>query len=64
MLYALAEDIEGRRPRNVVLEAIWADIAISERQRRMLIDVYESFLKPGVSRDSAREPGRADSALM
>lgn len=44
-LYVQAGLIDHRRPDNDVLAAIRADTGITERQRQVLIDIYESFRK-------------------
>jgi transcriptional regulator with XRE-family HTH domain len=44
-LYVQAGLIEDREPPSDVITAIRADGNLSERQRQVLIDIYESFLK-------------------
>ncbi|GAA3443872.1 helix-turn-helix domain-containing protein [Planomonospora venezuelensis] len=44
-LYVQAGLIEDREPDSDVLTAIRADTLITERQRQVLIDIYESFRK-------------------
>ncbi|MEV0165112.1 helix-turn-helix domain-containing protein [Nonomuraea fuscirosea] len=44
-LYVQAGLIEDREPPSDVITAIRADANLSERQRQVLIDIYESFLK-------------------
>ncbi|WP_214413809.1 helix-turn-helix domain-containing protein [Sphaerisporangium fuscum] len=44
-LYVQAGLIEDREPDSDVLTAIRADRTITERQRQVLIDIYESFRK-------------------
>ncbi len=44
-LYVQAGLIEHREPDSTVLSALRADTTISERQRQVLIDIYESFRK-------------------
>jgi transcriptional regulator with XRE-family HTH domain len=44
-LYVQAGLIERREPDSTVLTALRADTAITERQRQVLIDIYDSFRK-------------------
>ncbi|RJL30836.1 helix-turn-helix domain-containing protein [Bailinhaonella thermotolerans] len=44
-LYVQAGFLDEREPDSNVLAAIRADTAITERQRQVLIDIYESFRK-------------------
>ncbi|MBG0827609.1 helix-turn-helix transcriptional regulator [Planomonospora sp. ID67723] len=56
-LYVQAGLIEDREPDSDVLTAIRADTLITERQRQVLIDIYESFRKenrPGAPDEDAR----------
>lgn len=50
-LYVQAGLIEHREPDSGVLAALRADTELSERQRQVLIDIYESFRKE--NRDEA-----------
>ncbi|MFG2075508.1 Transcriptional regulator, contains XRE-family HTH domain [Nonomuraea maritima] len=45
VLYVQAGLIEDREPPSDVITAIRADALLSERQRQVLIDIYESFRK-------------------
>ncbi|GAA3714010.1 hypothetical protein GCM10022224_094540 [Nonomuraea antimicrobica] len=66
MLCTLIDFIAGRRRPNVP-DAILADATITKRQRRMLIDVYESFRRQtasGAAPDghTARRPDNCGSS--
>jgi transcriptional regulator with XRE-family HTH domain len=51
-LYVQAGLIDDREPASDVVAAVRADITITERQRQVLIDIYESFRK-----DNTKEVG-------
>jgi transcriptional regulator with XRE-family HTH domain len=75
-LYVQAGLMEDREPDSDVLAAIRADTFITERQRQVLIDIYESFRKENrvgapaqdvqTSKDAhpEPEPTRGDAASM
>lgn len=53
-LYVQAGLIEDREPHSDVLAAIRADVALTSRQRQVLVDIYESFRKE--NRAGAAQP--------
>jgi transcriptional regulator with XRE-family HTH domain len=64
-LYIQAGLIEDREPDSDVLTAIRADALITERQRQVLIDIYESFRKEnraGAPEEDARAAKSAHPA--
>ncbi|GII02946.1 helix-turn-helix domain-containing protein [Planobispora takensis] len=64
-LYVQAGLIEDREPDSDVLTAIRADNLITERQRQVLIDIYESFRKEnraGAPEEDARTAKNAPPA--
>ncbi|HEY9525110.1 MAG TPA: helix-turn-helix transcriptional regulator [Thermopolyspora sp.] len=54
-LYVQAGLIEQRQPDSTVLNALRADTTITERQRQVLMDIYDSFRKE----NRAGTPGQA-----
>ncbi len=65
-LYVQAGILDDKRSESSVTEAIMADPEITERQKQMLIDIYESFRKEvragteeraGAKADARHEPG-------
>src|SRR5271154_4034529 len=44
-LYVQAGFLEDRPPGSVVREAVLTDLELTERQKQMLIEIYESFRK-------------------
>ncbi|WP_084964171.1 helix-turn-helix domain-containing protein [Thermoactinospora rubra] len=64
-LYVQAGLIEDREPPSDVITAITADTFITERQRQVLIDIYESFRKEnraGEDETSQNTQPRRDSS--
>ncbi|MCC5579662.1 MULTISPECIES: helix-turn-helix domain-containing protein [Microtetraspora] len=55
-LYVQAGLIEDREPDSDVLAAIRADVTITERQRQVLIDIYESFRKENRAGNPEAQP--------
>ncbi|MGI5485706.1 helix-turn-helix domain-containing protein [Microtetraspora malaysiensis] len=58
VLYVQAGLIEDREPDSDVLAAIRADVTITERQRQVLIDIYESFRKENRAGNPEAQPSR------
>jgi hypothetical protein len=52
---------DGRRAAGVV-DAVLLDPALNERQKRVLLDVYASFVRENTSPDDADEPAPARPA--
>jgi transcriptional regulator with XRE-family HTH domain len=64
-LYVQAGILEDRKADTDVQAAIRADLILSERQKQVLLDIYESFRKEneiGASAASAGPPGAASQA--
>jgi transcriptional regulator with XRE-family HTH domain len=61
-LYVQAGLIDDRESTSDVVAAVRADITITERQRQVLIDIYESFKKDNAKDDSQdpRDRGQED----
>ncbi|GLW22222.1 transcriptional regulator [Microbispora amethystogenes] len=60
-LYVQAGLIEDREPHSDVLAAIRADVALTSRQRQVLVDIYESFRKE--NRAGAAQPPQSAAHL-
>ncbi|WP_283138771.1 helix-turn-helix domain-containing protein [Rhizohabitans arisaemae] len=56
-LYVQAGFLENREPDSDVLTALRADGTITERQRQVLIDIYESFRKENDAKSGGSEDG-------
>jgi len=61
-LYVQAGLIERREPDTGVLAALRADTTLTERQRQVLIDIYETFRKENREEARARAAQRAQEA--
>src|SRR5216117_2689402 len=64
-LYVQAGILEDRKADTDVQAAIRADLMLSERQKQVLLDIYESFRKEnevGAPAAAARPPGAASQA--
>ncbi|WP_248962533.1 helix-turn-helix domain-containing protein [Sphaerisporangium perillae] len=61
-LYVQAGLIEDREPDSDVLAAIVADRTLTERQRQVLIDIYESFRKENRAEAQAGTERTAENA--
>ena len=64
-LYVQAGILEDRKADTDVQAAIRADLILTERQKQVLLDIYESFRKEnegGARATAARPPGGADDA--
>ncbi len=59
-LYVQAGLMEDREPDSDVLAAIRADVTITERQRQVLIDIYDSFRKENRVDEPAQPPQSAE----
>jgi transcriptional regulator with XRE-family HTH domain len=59
-LYVQAGLIEDREPDSDVITAIRADITITERQRQVLVDIYDSFRKENRAEEPAQPPQSAE----
>jgi transcriptional regulator with XRE-family HTH domain len=55
------ESSDGRRAAGVV-DAVLLDPALNERQKRVLLDVYASFVRENTSPDEAEQPAPARPA--
>ncbi|GII79705.1 transcriptional regulator [Sphaerisporangium rufum] len=61
-LYVQAGLIDDREPDSDVLAAVRADRSLTERQRQVLIDIYESFRKENrAAAPAGTEPAAADA---
>ncbi len=61
-LYLQAGILEQREGAGAVVDAVLADEGLSERQKQVLLEVYDSFRgenAPGVPQESAEGPGAA-----
>ncbi|MFC4590651.1 helix-turn-helix domain-containing protein [Sphaerisporangium corydalis] len=72
-LYVQAGLIEDREPDSDVLAAIFADRTLTERQRQVLIDIYESFRKENraaealaerAAQEAGAEPGSSGAGTV
>lgn len=61
-LYVQAGILDDKRSESSVTDAIMADQEITERQKQMLVDIYESFRKEVRTDKQARESAEADSS--
>lgn len=61
-LYVQAGLIEDREPDSDVITTIRADVTLTERQRQVLIDIYESFRKEIQVDEPAQPPQSAEPA--
>lgn len=61
-LYVQAGILDDKEGETTVTEAILADTDITERQKQMLIDIYESFRKEVRAEAGSRAAPEADSA--
>lgn len=62
-LYEQAGILDDKPGETTVTDAIMADTEITERQKQMLIDVYESFRKEVVAEAEARAATAPDEAV-
>jgi transcriptional regulator with XRE-family HTH domain len=61
-LYVQAGFLEDRPPGSMVAEAIMTDPELTQRQRQMLIEIYESFRKETAAAAEAAGPAAGDAA--
>jgi transcriptional regulator with XRE-family HTH domain len=61
-LYVQAGFLEDRPPGQGVRDAVLADSELSERQKQMLVEIYESFRKGGAA--TTVLPGEVESAAV
>jgi transcriptional regulator with XRE-family HTH domain len=61
-LYVQAGFLEDRPPGSMVAEAIMTDPELTQRQRQMLIEIYESFRKETAAAAAAAGPAAGDAA--
>jgi transcriptional regulator with XRE-family HTH domain len=61
-LYVQAGFLEDRPPGSMVAEAIMTDPELTQRQRQMLIEIYESFRKETAAAAGAAGPAAGDAA--
>jgi transcriptional regulator with XRE-family HTH domain len=60
-LYVQAGFLEDRPPGSVVRDAVLSDLELTERQKQMLIEIYESFRKETAIARAADAAGLQDS---
>jgi len=63
-LYVQAGFLEDRPPGSMVAEAIMTDPELTQRQRQMLIEIYESFRKETAAAAEAAGPAAGDAAEL
>jgi transcriptional regulator with XRE-family HTH domain len=61
-LYVQAGFLEDRPPGSMVAEAIMTDPELTQRQRQMLIEIYESFRKETAAAADSPGPAAGDAA--
>ena len=63
-LYVQAGILEQREGSGLVADAVHADEALTERQKQVLLEIYESFRKENAASAPAGAPAPADEAAV
>ncbi len=61
-LYVHAGILDERNGDSDVAAAVLGDVGLTERQKQVLLEIYDSFRKENAGRRTGREPERPDAA--